>query len=53
MSEHRSNEQHRKETAAKIWLSYYNRMLYEEGVITERERNRMALKIDNWKMTLT
>lgn len=53
MSEQKSNEQRRKETAAKIWLSYYNRVLYEKGVITERERNQMALKIDNWKMTLT
>ena len=53
MSEQKSNEQRRKETAAKIWLSYYNRVLYEKGVITERERNRMALKIDGWNMTLT
>ena len=53
MSEHRSNEKLRKEAAAQLWLSYYNRVLYENGVITERERNRMALKIDNWKMTLT
>lgn len=53
MSELKSNEQCRKEMAARIWLSYYNRVLYEKGIITERERNRMALKIDNWKMTLT
>ena len=52
MSEQRSNEQCRKETAAKIWLSYYNRVLYERGVITEQERNKMALKIGSWKMTL-
>lgn len=50
MSERRYDEQRRKETAARIWLSYYNRVLYEEGVITERERNRMALKIDSWQM---
>lgn len=53
MSESRSNEQRRKEMAARIWLSYYNQVLYEKGIITERERNRMALKIDNWKMTLS
>ena len=53
MSERKSNEQRRKETAAKIWLSYYNQVLYEKGVITERERNKMALKIDGWKMTMT
>ena len=53
MSEQKSNEQRRKETAAKVWLSYYNRELYEKGIITERERNRMALKIDSWKITMT
>ena len=52
MSEQKSNEQRRKETAVKIWLSYYNRVLYEKGIITERERNKMALKIDGWKMTM-
>ena len=52
MSEHKSNEQQRKEMAARLWLSYYNRVLCEKGVITEQERNRMALKIDSWKMTL-
>lgn len=50
MSEQRSGEQRRKETAAKIWLSYYNRVLYEKGVITERERNKMEVKINGWKM---
>lgn len=53
MSEQKSNKQRRTETAAKIWLSYYNRVLYEKGIITERERNRMALKIDSWKITMT
>ena len=53
MSERKSNEQRRKETAAKIWLSYYNRVLYVKDIITERERNKMALKIDCWKMTIT
>ncbi len=49
MSEQKSNEQRRKEAAARMWLSYYNRVLYEQGVITERERNRMALSIDKWQ----
>lgn len=53
MSERNSNEQRRKETAARIWLSYYNRVLYEKGIITERERNKMELKISNWKMTMS
>ena len=50
MSELKSNGQRRKETAARIWLSYYNRVLYEKGIITERERNQMKLKIDQWQM---
>lgn len=36
----------KKQEAAKLWLSYYNRVLFEKGIITEQERNRMALKID-------
>ena len=51
MSERKSSEQRRKEAAARIWLSYYNRVLFERGLITERERNQMTLKIDRWKMT--
>lgn len=40
----------KKQEAARLWLSYYNRVLYEKGIITERERNRMTLKIDKWQM---
>lgn len=40
----------KKQEAARIWLSYYNRVLYEQGIITERERGRMELKIDKWQM---
>ena len=40
----------KRQEAARIWLSYYNRVLYEKGIITERERNRMELKIDKWQM---
>ena len=53
MAERKSDEQQRKEMAAQLWLSYYNRVLYENGVITERERNKMAMKIDGWKTTLS
>lgn len=38
----------RRETAERIWPSYYNRVLYEHGAITERERGRMELKIKNY-----
>lgn len=30
-----------------LWLSYYNDTLYEKGVITETERNKMRVKIKN------
>lgn len=53
MSKQTTGEQRKKEAAAKIWLSYYNQVLYEKGIITERERNKMTLKIDSWKMTIT
>lgn len=36
----------KKQEAARIWLSYYNRVLYEKGIISEQERNRMTLQID-------
>ena len=29
----------------KLWLTYYNDTLYEQGVITEAEHNRMRVKI--------
>lgn len=51
MSENKSaSSTQKKQEAARIWLSYYNRVLYEKGVITERERSRMELKIDKWQM---
>ena len=53
MTEHKSNEQWKKETAVRLWLSYYNRVLFEKGVITEQERSRMELKINNRKESLT
>ena len=53
MPEHKSNEQRRREAAARVWLSYYNRVLYETGIITEKERRKMELKIRSWKMSTT
>ncbi len=28
------------------WLKYYNQVLFEKGLITEEERNRMLHRID-------
>ena len=36
--------------ADQLWLEYYNRTLYEKGLITEQEHGRMSLKISGWKM---
>ena len=43
-------EQKKQELGSRLWLDYYNRILYEQGLITEQERNRMALKISGWKL---
>ncbi len=49
ISTHMSNEQKRKDATARLWLSYFNRVLYEKGIITEREYSQMSLKIDSRK----
>lgn len=36
----------RKEAAETIWLLYFNQTLFEKGLITETERNRMKLRIE-------
>lgn len=39
----------KKQTVEKVWLHYFNEVLYERNIITERERNRMAMKIEGRK----
>jgi len=46
------SEHAKREWAARLWLSYYNRVLYEKGIITEQERSRMEQKISSWKLPL-
>ena len=41
--------QKKRELGSRLWLDYYNRVLYEKGLITEREHNRMSLKIKGWR----
>lgn len=36
-----SLEQKKRHAAEQIWLHYYNQTLFEKGLITETERNRM------------
>ena len=37
-----STEQKKKHAVEQIWLHYYNQTLFEKGLITETERNRMS-----------
>ena len=47
MSKTISPEQQRKTLMEEAWLKYYNQLLFEKGIITERERNQMIHKIDS------
>ena len=44
MAECRGDGRERK-AAEEIWLMYFNNCLFENGVITEEEYNRMAVRI--------
>lgn len=37
----------KNQTAETIWLLYYNQILFERGIISESERNRMKNKIES------
>ena len=41
-----TDEQKKKAAAEQIWLHYFNRVLFEQGLISEEERNRMKNMID-------
>ena len=41
--------QQRKQVMEQLWLMYYNDTLFEQGVITESDRNRMKRLIDQHK----
>lgn len=38
-------EQQKKNMAELMWLNYFNQTLFEKGLITETERNRMKISI--------
>ena len=44
-----SMEQKKVSLSEKLWLAYFNSYLYEKGVITESERNKMISKIQERK----
>ena len=39
------SEKEKNATLESLWLNYYNDTLYAEGIITEREHNKMRLAI--------
>ena len=43
-------EKQKQYMAEQFWLLYYNQILFEKGLITEQERNRMANRINNRKI---
>jgi len=40
------NKDLKKQAAERVWLEYFNRVLFEKGVISETERNKMTLRIE-------
>ena len=42
-------EQQKKELAELMWLNYFNQTLYEKGLISENERNKMKNNISHRK----
>ena len=47
MGQSQSRLEERKRVAAEqIWLHYYNRVLYERGIIGREERDRMSNRIE-------
>ena len=41
-----TEEQQRVSLSERLWLAYFNSYLYEKGMLTESERNKMILKIE-------
>lgn len=37
----------KKSLAEQLWLHYYNNTLFEKGIISETERNKMKNRIDS------
>ena len=42
-----TNEQLRLKMTEKMWLYYFNDILYRQGLISDDERQRMKLRIDS------
>ena len=42
-----SRQRLKRQAVEKAYLLYYNRVLFEKGLITEQERNRMIHRINS------
>ena len=42
-----AQEQKKRLMAEQLWLHYYNQVLFDNGLISEQERNFMTIKINN------
>ena len=42
-----SADMRKKAAIEQAWLQYFNQVLFEQGLITEQERNRMIHRINN------
>ena len=45
MNKNKNNDEKEKRFAEFAWLNYFNRFLFEEGTISEKEYKRMTEKI--------
>jgi len=53
MVEKNGNLQEKQSLSERLWLAYFNSYLYENGLITESERNKIITKIDSRKGSAT
>ena len=42
-------QQEKRDVAEKLWLRYFTQYLFQNNMLSEQERNRMLLKIENRK----
>ena len=42
----RKNQEQKRQIGEQLWLHYYNQVLFDRGLITEDERNKMANRIN-------
>lgn len=52
MQERPRTESTKKNTAEQIWLQYFNNVLFEKGLITEQDKNKLANTIKSRKSFL-